>query len=150
LPFRTQILLRGRLHQDPNAQALVKPILFPNWGVRIGILQSGRERWNIRVTRTGFAIRAGREYRMRLKVRADLTRRIVFGVWRDHAPWDCVGHCEELEVLSQWQMVEWRFVASAGEALAYLGVWLGGDCAALELCECSLRAIPPETTGVKG
>jgi hypothetical protein len=42
------------------------------------IQQSGQERWNIRFAQTGFTIRAGKEYLIRLKVQA--AGRIMFGV----------------------------------------------------------------------
>jgi 4-hydroxybenzoate polyprenyltransferase len=131
----------GRLDVDPSARASAWPLLLPRLGTRVAIRRSGTALWNVRLARPGVQVRHGAEYQVKFKVRSDRVRSIVFGVWQDHAPYEAVGHCEQLEVTPEWQTVWRTFAASSDEPRGYFGFWMGGEAGSVDLWRCSVRPL---------
>ncbi len=142
--WSTWIIWRGRLDLDQDASARVRPGAFPLIDARIEIERSGTDAWSIRIVRPGLTVRAGQRYRVSLTVRADCTRRILFGVWQDHAPWEGLGFCEERQISRNWLHISKKFTAGKDDASGYLGLWLGGESGAVEVRQCSIRASGPK------
>jgi 4-hydroxybenzoate polyprenyltransferase len=133
------IALGARLDVDPAAKAWAWPFLLPRLGARITVREPGSERWNIRLARSGLKFVAGREYHIRFLVRSNVPRKIVFGVWQDHAPWESLGYVEELQLSSEWQKIGRRFIASSDDSPGYLGVWAGGEMGTVDILIGSIR-----------
>ena len=129
----------GRLDVDPTAKAWAWPYIIPFIGTRVTIGQCGSDRWNIRLARPGIRIVAGKQYSIAFLVRSKHPRRIAFGVWQDHAPWDGLGFSEEIEVSRKWQAVGRRFVAATNDPRGYLGFWVGGEPGSVDLLVCYIR-----------
>jgi 4-hydroxybenzoate polyprenyltransferase len=136
----------GRLDIDAGAEAWPLPLPIPFLGGRVRVLQCGSNRWNIRLARPGLAVVAGREYRIRFAVRASRNRNITFGIWQDHAPWEGLGHCEDLPVSTKLQVIQRKFTATADDPSAYFGFWLGGEPGAVDLLMCSIRPTGPKNS----
>jgi 4-hydroxybenzoate polyprenyltransferase len=132
---------RGRLDLDAVDAAWAWPILLPRPGVRVVVHDPGEHPWNIRIARPGLALRAGEEYVIRFQVRCDRKRKLAFGVWQDHAPWQGLGYYEDLWVSTERQYIERRFTATADDKRAYFGFWLGGDTGSVQILRCRLRAL---------
>ena len=130
----------GRLDVDASAKAWAHPI-FPRLLTRVRIGRGGSERWNVRLARPGLRLCRGREYLVRYIVRADRTRKLTFGVWQDHAPWEGLGCCEEIEISTGWQIVRTRFTASHDDTRGYLGFWLGAEAGSVYLWCSALRPV---------
>jgi len=96
------------------------------------------------LAKPGLAVVADQEYHIRFLVRSTRSRNILFGIWQDHAPWDCLGYSEELAISSRWQAIGRRFTATTGDSQAYFGFWLGGQPGTVDLLICSIRAIGPK------
>ena len=133
------IAWRGRLDVDANASAWAIPFLIPFLGARVVIRIAGQDRWNIRMARPGLAVIAGQEYHIRFLARANRNRKIFFGIWQDHAPWDGLGYCEELTLSNKWQTIGRKFTATSEDRQGYFGFWLGGDVGTVDLLICSIR-----------
>jgi hypothetical protein len=130
----------GRFHTRGDAAARIVFPLLPGRGTRVEIDRPGLEPWNICLQRPGLVLREGSQYRIDLTIRSDHARRIVFGVWQDHPPWDNLGFFEETKISEHWVLLSRRFAAARDEEQAYLGLWLGGEDAAVEVRRCALRA----------
>lgn len=138
--WKTWLLWGGRLDADPNAGARISSGVLPLIDARVEIEHGGTDPWNVRLVRPGLTVRAGQQYRVHLMVRADRERRILFGVWQDHAPWEGLGLCEEWTISSRWLHISSRFIARDDDAHGYLGLWLGGETGSVEVRRCSIRA----------
>jgi 4-hydroxybenzoate polyprenyltransferase len=136
-------ILGGRLEIAERSSARVRAILFPLPGRRIDIADGGSGLWKVRAVRDGLSIRSHQQYVIRLKIRSDRPREIVFGVWQDHPPWDDMGFCEPLRLSAAWQTISRRFTARADDRQSYLGIWVGGMPGSVELRRWSIRAVPP-------
>jgi 4-hydroxybenzoate polyprenyltransferase len=130
----------GRLDLDPSAKAWIWPIVFPRLGTSVHIRRSGLDRWSIRLARPGLAVSCGSDYQARFKIRSNRNRKVVFGLWQDHAPWESLGYCEELEISTEWQTVWRTFTATADDRHGYFGFWLGGEDGSVEVWRLSVRA----------
>jgi len=139
--FSAWIIWGGRLDVDAEAGAWALPFPLPRLGTRVAVLRSGSELWNVRLARPGLQLRQGEEYRIRFGVHATRPRRIMFGVWQDHAPWEQLGHCEQFEVSSKWRLVQRTFIALSDDPHAYFGFWLGGDPGSVDIVLCSIRPV---------
>ena len=150
--FRTQLhdfheaysrfILGGRLEIAERSSARVRAIFFPLPARRIDIEDGGGFLWKVRAVRDGLAIRARQQYVIRLKMRADRPREIMFGVWQDHAPWEDLGCCDQLRLSSSWQTVSRQFVARDDDQQSYLGLWVGGKPGSVEVRRWSISAVP--------
>jgi hypothetical protein len=138
----SRLILGGRLEVEERSSARVRATLFPLPARRIDIVDGGTVVWTVRAVRDGLAIRSRQQYVIRLKMRADKPREIMFGVWEDHAPWKALGCCEQLRLSAAWQTVSRRFTASADDRQSYLGLWLGGMPGSVELRRWSISAVP--------
>ena len=130
----------GRLDVDPAARAWAWPYFIPFLGTRVAVGRCGPDRWNIRLARPGVRIAAGQRYSIAFLVRSTKPRKITFGVWQDHAPWESLGFSEEIEVSRKWQAVGRRFVAETDDPRGYLGFWVGGQPGTVDLLVCYIRA----------
>jgi 4-hydroxybenzoate polyprenyltransferase len=133
------ILWGGRLDIDPGARAWTWPLLLPRLGIRIAVRQSGFALWNIRLVRSGLKLREGGQYQIRFQVRSSRTRKIMFGVWQDHEPWEGLGYIEGLEVSREWQTIWRTFTARENDRHGYFGFWLGGEPGSVDIWRCSVR-----------
>jgi len=133
----------GRLDLDRSAKAFTWPLAFPRLGTHVHIGKGGPDRWSIRLVRPGLPIRGGSEYLARFKVRSDRNRKIVFGIWQDHEPWEPLGHCEELQVSPEWQTVWRTFTATGDDRYAYFGFWLGGEQGSVDVWRLVMRKVHP-------
>jgi hypothetical protein len=124
------------LNLDPEARAWALPYFIPFVGTRVVVRQCGADRWNIRLARPGIKIVAGKRYSIAFLARSTRARKISFGVWQDHAPWDGLGFSEEIEVSRKWQAVGRRFVATSDDPHGYLGFWVGGEPGTVDLLVC--------------
>jgi hypothetical protein len=131
----------GRLDVDPSARASAWPLFLPRLGTRVAIRRSGSALWNVRLARPGVRVLGGAAYQVRFKVRSDRSRSIMFGVWQDHAPYQALGHCEQLQVTTEWQTVWRTFSASSDERRGYFGFWMGGEAGSVDVWRCSVRPL---------
>ncbi len=140
----TELLWRGRLDLDHGARARIRPAFFPMLGARVEIEESGTEPRSVRLVRPRLRLRAGQGYRVSVTVRADCARRILVGVWQDHAPGDGLGFCEECQVSPQWLHLSKGFTAPVDERHAYVGFWIGREAGVVEVRHCSIQAVGPK------
>jgi 4-hydroxybenzoate polyprenyltransferase len=138
----SRLILGGRLELAERSSARVRVSFFPLPARRIDIADGDPVLWKVRAMRDGLAIRSRQQYVIRLEVRADKPRDIMFGVWEDHAPWKALGCCEELRLSAAWQTFSRQFTASADDRQSYLGLWLGGMPGSVELRRWSISAVP--------
>jgi hypothetical protein len=117
--------------------------LFPRWARRIEIYDGGAALWEVRAVQTGLLIQSGRQYLMKLNMRADAPREIMFGVWQDHAPWQALGCCEGLSLSQEWQTICRQFTATQDESHGCMGFWLGGWEGAVEVRRWSIEIVKP-------
>jgi len=139
----SSLILGGHLLVEPHSSARVRAVLFPRPARRIEVGDGELDFWKVRAVRAGLAIRSGQQYRINLKVRADRSRTILFGVWQNHEPWETRGYCEQLCLSSKWQHVQREFTANDDEPHGYLGLWLGGDPGSVEVRCWSISAVGP-------
>ncbi len=137
----SMLVLGGQLHLDGSSVARVRAILFPEWARRIEIFDGGAERWEIRAVHGGLNIQSGQQYLMKLKMRADQPREIMFGVWQDHEPWQALGYCEGLSLSQEWQTIWREFTAPVDERHAYMGLWLGGHAGSVDVRGWSIETV---------
>jgi hypothetical protein len=133
------LLWGGRLDLVSGAQARASAMFFPFFGLRVKIVHSEPELWNVRLARAGLNVQAGDQFRLRFTIRASHRRTIMFGVWEDHASWSGIGSCEHLQVDSSRQRVIRDITINVSDPKGYLGFWLGGEAGSIEISRCRLR-----------
>jgi 4-hydroxybenzoate polyprenyltransferase len=143
----SRLILGGRLEIAERSSARVRATFFPLLGRRIDIADGGALLWQVRAVRDGLNIRSQQQYVIRLKMRADRPREILFGVWQNHAPWEDMGCCEPLRLSAAWQTVSQLFTARADDRHSYLGLWVGGMPGSVELRRWSISAVPARRKG---
>lgn len=110
----------------------------PN-GVRIEITEIGQgPAWQVQWTQSGLALRAGRRYELRGRVRSDAPRTVACAVAQDHEPWQGLGLYQEWQATPEWQAFRWPFTATADEDQARVYFDLGQAAAAIELRDLEL------------
>ena len=133
----------GRLDVDSPARASAWPII-PRLITRIHIRQAGSERWHVRLAQPGLAVQRGAVYLVKFRIRAPHPRKILFGAWQDHTPWEGLGCCEQLAVSPAWQTV-WRcFTATTDDRHGYFGLWLGGEAGSIDVWRCTVQLATPQ------
>ena len=136
-----RLILGGRLEVSKPSSARVRLRIFPLPMRRIEIADGSPVLWTVRAVHDGLSIRSRQHYVIRLKMRADQPREIMFGVWQDHAPWNDLGCCEQLHLSTAWQTVSRQFTAHADDRESYFGLWVGGMQGSVELRRWSIKAV---------
>lgn len=133
--------LGARIQTDSGGRARVRPGLLPLPSRSIAITAPGRDPWSVTIARGGVRLKAGETYRVDLVVRSRRSRRVIVGVWQDHAPWDGCGFYQELGVGRGLCLMRRTFVAPKDEPHAFLGLWLGGETPTVQLIYWTVRRL---------
>ena len=131
---------------EANAATLVQ-LPGPPETSRISIARADAgAAWHIQLNWLGLSVRAGQEYRISFRARADRPRSIGVGFSRAHSPWDGLGSYQSIELEPAWRTFAENFVASEDESNARLHFDAGGDDAAVELSDIRFQPVSDAPT----
>jgi len=100
----------------------------------------GEDGWAVQVSKRGFVIVEGREYRVSLRARAPVSRPVALGVGLAGAPWSGLGFYQALMLTPEWQRLEFSFLATGASDMARVHIDLGGTPESVELADLSLTS----------
>jgi hypothetical protein len=114
--------------------------------VRIEFSESAEQvdAWQIQV-KYPVGIRAGENYEVSLKLKADAPRRVTWGVLQNHRPYDHLSPVAEIEPSTEWQTFRKSFTSERGEPDAQIVLAGGGSAVPLDIGEISISTKFPET-----
>jgi MoaA/NifB/PqqE/SkfB family radical SAM enzyme len=98
---------------------------------------------------------AGRSYRLKFRIRADMPRPVGFGIAKANSPWSNLGFYRTLEVGASWQEVEDEFVSTEAEENGRVHFDLGESGVSLEVASLELtpamdfRVLPARACSAK-
>jgi len=110
-------------------------------GLRIEIVEPGRECWHVKLSRGPIGLTRGTSAELRAGMWADRPRPVTWSLVRARPPWDSLGLSEELEVGPGGCSAALRFVAD-DDAAAELCLLLGGSAVAVEIGTVELVDLP--------
>ena len=99
------------------------------------------EPWGVQISRRGYVLEAGVEYRLCFSARADEAREIAFGVALAEEPWHGLGLYATAVLGPDWTEIEHVFVASASVPSARVHIDLAQSLASVEIRNVSLRVL---------
>jgi hypothetical protein len=131
-----------RLETHEDAQAQLDHSSNQPEIVRVNISKIvGAVPWHVQLQQIYLQFKAGKEYVLSFRARADRARTIAAAVGEDHAPWQGLGLYRELEVNPQWAVFENAFVANGTDPKARIHFDVGASDAAVEFADVVLREV---------
>jgi glycosyltransferase involved in cell wall biosynthesis len=97
--------------------------------------------WDVQLNQAHFTVEAYRSYAVRLRARAEESRKFCVGVSRAHEPWSGLGLYETRALTHDWQELELRFVCDATDDNARIHFDLGGSDIAVEFAAVRLDSV---------
>jgi glycosyltransferase involved in cell wall biosynthesis len=115
-----------------NAARLVSPGGEAN-AIRIEVQHAASgSRFDVQANQPGFQVRAGEEYKLRFRAKADGPRLIGAGVAEAHQPWSGLGLYMEVRLTREWQSFEGAFVAARDESNARIHFDVGDSSVSVD------------------
>jgi MoaA/NifB/PqqE/SkfB family radical SAM enzyme len=115
----------------------------PSSALRIAIHRvETKEVWDIQLNRAPLPVQAQHHYLLLFRARASEPRRLCYGLVEDGARWDRLGRYKTVPLSTEWETFQMRFGPLPQPGNARLHFDVGGNSAAVELADISVRCLP--------
>jgi glycosyltransferase involved in cell wall biosynthesis/SAM-dependent methyltransferase len=141
--LQTEYLTAWRLR---SAGGSVAHLDFPSGAsdtVRVTIEKVATDRaFDVQLNLPRLPLRAGHQYAVRFRGRADEPRPVFAGVAQAHPPWEGLGWYQRVDLTPAWQSFEGDFVALSDDENARIHFDLGEHAVGVELAAVGLSHLP--------
>jgi MoaA/NifB/PqqE/SkfB family radical SAM enzyme len=118
-----------------------------NW-IRVVIRRADKKApWDIQLNKSPLRVQANHHYVVLFRARASKPRELCYGIVEADARWERLGRYKTVPLSSEWREFQLRFGPILQDGIARLHFDLGGDDAAVELADVSLRYRPVSDGG---
>lgn len=116
------------------------------WQIDLTRVVPGRGPWTVQFHAPPSGVRAEREYRVRLRARADRRRTMVVAIGQAHPPWQNLGLHQEVSLGPEWTGLELACRPTGDDPQARLEFFLGSAAGRVELTEIELTPLAEPTS----
>jgi len=123
-----------------DSMAHLVPVANDSDAVRVVIDKvGGSDAFDIQLNVANLKLRAGQNYQLTFRARADAPRSIAVGVAEAHAPWAGLGWYQRINLSSEWQDFSREFAALRSDESARIHFDLGDSSTPTELAALNLH-----------
>jgi len=127
--------------QHEGCAAQLVSVHTPREAERVEVLECDGEPRHLGLARVGYQVSSGGDYRLMLSARSEGVRPMSVSLNEDRSPWSQLGLSHTVELAPEWRTYVVDFAATKNEDSARLCFWLGHSSSAVDLGQCSIRAI---------
>ena len=125
--------LKWQLRVAGNCQARLKLPAADPQSVRVEVATRGRDPWDIQLNQVDLKARAGEQYRITFRGRADRPAPAGVGFSRAHGDWGTLGLYRSIELSPDWQEYSFEFTGTTDDSNARIHFDLAATPSVIEL-----------------